>query len=131
MITIYTNEEMVHENILARLKELPNDELAAMADKLTEYYTIITVVELNVKRVSPDVAHRFADLCASLNGTQPTMPRHSVQTGSNSLKIVRQATKEELLSALASNEYSRMWAENDREKKAAEEADHPDAEVVK
>jgi hypothetical protein len=127
---MHTDEEMMHDNILGRLKELPNDELAAMADKLSEYYTVITVAELNVRRVDSDVTHRFADLCASLNNSQ-TLPRHTIKTGSAGLKIVRQATQEELLAALASNEYSRMWSENDQEKKALEEANHPDAEVIK
>jgi hypothetical protein len=84
-------------------------------DALSEYYTVHVVATLNLNKMNADVAHKFAELCGSLNTT--TSYRHQIKTTTSGPQIVRESTFVEMFDMLCQNEYTRMWSANDKEKK--------------
>jgi len=127
---MYSGEEQdlewLRKNWFAKLKD---DKKEQLAEGLYSHYKVIVLAELNMSTTTSATMHSFAGLVAVLDSDAQSngFPKVRIESNGTGHKAVRDASREELIHVILSNESSRRWSANSKERKemddlAAQEA---------
>jgi hypothetical protein len=109
--------EWLRKNWFAKLKD---DKKEQLAEGLYSHYKVIVLAELNMPTTSSSVMKSFADLVGTLNSdaTGKHLPPVRIESNGAGHKAVRDASREELINTILSNESSRRWSANNKERES-------------